>query len=635
MIADTDKPGSSWLTPTIRVTLLLVIVLALLVYLPYRSCSLDDFDSFNFARALTNFEPSAGIPHAPGYVLYVALGQLMLRVTGDPRTALTLLSVLSASLACGVLFVLTTLLFDRYTGLTAFALVLLMPLMWLNADKALSDSPGVLFQSITMLGLVLAVQRRAPLWVASLLLGIAAGFRPQAVLGVALVLLVAVLCLRPRPLVWLQSALALLAGTMLWVVPLLVSFGPDITGFRSYMSGPTGFVAAEESLFSTTITAESIRARWSLLWHWGSQAFCGPLPEWARMALFGAAVVLIVWGAFRQRKQISLWLCFAWLTPQLALQLLFLNPSETRYMLALLFPAATLAAAGLQAVLRHRLALALAVVLAAVIGLVTLPLVRQLHSEVSPPDRLVAYLRSKYQASDTLVVGRQSYNALSYYLSGWDVRFLDYYGNEAMKEEFNCTRATYIVIADPEGLRPGEAFVEIESRVFEQNPQVHAKHSRVEVTCYGRVTDLAPRDFALPENGIIQMGTEQDARYVLDGWYRREDVGGVAARWTGAAPAATLRVYLPNKASRLSLNALSFAPAQLLDVFCNDVLVGQVSVPQTWTQLTVPLSDSCFSSESTILLRLCAATLKSPSAEGQSTDHRTLGIAVSRLQVLP
>jgi hypothetical protein len=351
--------------------------------------------------------------------------------------------------------------------------------------------------------------------------------------------------------------------------------------------------------------------------------------------LFAATVVLFLWGSFIHRRRIGAWLCVAWLAPQFVLQLLFLNPSLTRYLLAMLFPVAILTATGLKALMRPRLAGVIALIFAGVIGTPTMPLVRQLHSELSPPEQLASYLRGRFSAPETLVVARQSYNAVSYHLAGWDVRFLDYYGTDAMKEEFARTEARYIVIADPEGLRPGEQFVEIEARSFLRDPQIHAKHARVEVNCFGQVASLAPRDFALPHNGLISVGTQQDARYILDGWYWREDVGGIAARWTGAAPEATLRVYLPGSAGTLILHALSFAPEQQLEVFCNDEFAVQVSVPQTWVQLTVPLPASCHSTESTTLLRLHATTLKSPSADGQSTDHRTLGIAVSGIQILP
>jgi hypothetical protein len=206
---------------------------------------------------------------------------------------------------------------------------------------------------------------------------------------------------------------------------------------------------------------------------------------------------------------------------------------------------------------------------------------------------------------------------------------------DAIKEELDRTQARYIVIADPEGLRPGEQFVEMEAQSYERDSQVHAKHSHVEVIVYGRIDNLAPRDFALPENGLIHIGTEQDARYILDGWYRREDVGGVAARWTGSAAESTLRVYLPDTVSSLTMYALSFSPGQVVEVLCNNEPVGQISVPQVWAQHSVALPSSCHSAESTTLLRLRTTVLKSPSADGQSTDHRTLGIAVASIQIQP
>lgn len=613
----------------------LVVVLALAVYLPFQSISLDDFDSYNFARALLRFDPAAGIPHPPGYVLYVWLGRMALRVTGDPRVALTALSAVCAALACGLLFVIAQALFDAQAALYAFVLVWLTPLMWLNANKALSDAPGLLVQALCMLFIVLAMQRRTPLWAAGLCLGVAAGFRPQGVIGLGAALLLTMLWLRVRPREWFTSGLAVILSTLTWLLPLLAAFDWKVDALRHYLTGATGFVTSQESLFATALSAKSVLARWQELWFWSSQAVFGPIAAWLRTALFAATLAFAGIACIKRRKDSGVWLCVAWLAPQVIVHLLFLNPSLTRYLLTFLFPAAILVAAGLNSPFPRQLGLAITLVFMLVVGSATLPLAQGLHTILSPPEQLADYLAQRFARTQTLVIARQSYNALLYHLPGWEIRFADYYGDAALEQEIARGQATYVVIADPESLRPGEEYVEIEARTFTRDPQIHAKHARVDVNVYGRTEGLALRDFALPEDKTIWIGTPQDAKYLLDGWYRREDVGGVAARWTGSAISATLRVLLPHNVMTMTVRAVSFAPNQVVEFLCNGQLLGSASVPQDWAEISITLPDACIQPDQLTHISFRPALLVSPASDGKSTDRRSLGIAVAEVRFAP
>jgi 4-amino-4-deoxy-L-arabinose transferase-like glycosyltransferase len=626
--------------------LLLVTALALAVYLPFLSASFDDFDSFNFARALHDFSPAAGNPHPPGYTLYIALSRIALVVTGNDRLALTALSALCAALSCGALFLFARTLFDQRVAWYAFGLVWLTPLMWLNAGKALSDTPGLLAQTVGMCCLALAVKRRAPLWPAGLVLGIAAGFRPQGVLGLTAALVLAGMSLRCSPGEWLRTALAAAAGALTWLLPLLAAFGGSWPALQAYLLGATGFVASQESLFSTALSCKSVQARWQEVWFWSSQAAFGPLVESLRAALFAGTVVGIAAAWRRKGKDIGVWMCLAWLAPQLLLQLLFLNPSLTRYLLALLFPVAVLVAvgliprpalpsAGLSSLLPRRLGLIVVLACAVVVGAATLPLAQALHTQRSPPEQLAAYVAQRFEPARTLVIARQSYNALLYHLPGWQVLFADYYGDAALEQEIARRQAPYVLIADPESLRLGEPYLEVETRTFARDPQIHAKHARVELNVYGLATDLDPRDLALPEGGSIAIGTPQDARYVLEGWYRREEVGGMAARWTGSAESAIVRAWLPRDTRTLTLRAVSFAPDQVLELSCDGLTFGRVEVPQNWSEIAVTVPGTCLRPEQVTHLTLHAGVLLSPASDGQSTDSRTLGVAIHELRFSP
>jgi hypothetical protein len=614
----------------------LVIVLALALYLPFQSVSLDDLDSYNFARALVKFDPAQSTPHAPGYVLYVGLGRIVYALVGDARMALTLLSAVCAALACGLLFAMARALFNASVAAISVALVLPTPLLWLNADKALSDAPGLLAQAVCMAFIVLAIRRKAPLWAAGACLGLAAGFRPQGVLGLAAALLLAAVWLRAKPKAWLAAGAAILVSAAAWLLPLLAAFGWNLHGLYVYLTGATSFVTSQESLFATALSGESIAARWSDVWFWSSQAVYGPLVDWLRAALFAGTLVLAGFACIKHRKDVGVWLCVAWLAPQVVLQLLFLNPTLTRYLLALLFPTAILVAAGLDTLFRRRF-ISAAIVLAfvAIVGVAAFPVALGLHTVPAPPEQLASYIAERFPEDGTLVIARQSYSALAYRLPGWDVRFADYFGDAALLDEIARTQPSYVVIADPETLRPGEEYVEVETRTFSRDAQIHAKHAHVDVNVYGRAESLSPRDFALPESGAILVGTPQDAKYLLGGWHRREEVGGIPARWMGAESVAFLRVLLPSSAKTLTLKTLSFPPDQVVEVLCNGEAVGSASVPQGWVEVSVAMPPSCIQSDALTHIGLRPASLASPSADGRSTDTRLLGIAVAEIRFGP
>ncbi|MDW8068074.1 MAG: glycosyltransferase family 39 protein [Anaerolineae bacterium] len=610
------------------------MAITLLVYLPFQSISLDDFDSYNFARALIRFDPESWTPHPPGYVLYIWVGRLVLRFTGDPHTALTLLSAISAALACGILFRMTRTLFGIRSALYAVLLVGFTPLMWLNANKALSDMPGLLAQAWCMERLVAALHPRRSPALAALLIGVAAGFRPQGAMGPMLALLMVLFWMKARIREWLISGLALAAGALTWLLPLLHAFHWRLDTWFRYLVSALGFVMTRESSFAVALNPSTFDLRGQELWVWSSQAVLGPGPAWLRTLLAVAMALLILTACIRERKAVGTWLSLIWLGSHLGFHVFFLDPSQTRYLLSFFFPMAILTAAGMQVFPRW---VGLLVLLGWMVLLqhFALPLAQQLHTVPAPPDQLAAYLAQRWGPADTMVIARQSYNALQYHLPGWDVRFADYYGDERLLEEITSRKPARVVIADPEALRPGDEYVEIETRIFARNPQVHAKHARVEVSIYGRVDTLTPRDFTIPEDHTVRIGTPQDGKYILEGWYRREEMGGVPARWTGAEISATLRVWLPQEVRGFTFTAWSFASGQSLEILCNGESLGTYPVPQQWAEIEVLLSEACRLPDRVTYIHFRPALRVSPAGAGQSTDRRTLGVAISWIRFWP
>ncbi|MEX6505492.1 hypothetical protein [Jiella sp. M17.18] len=190
---------------------------ALAVWLFAHPAALPSDDALYFARGLMRFSILDFSPQFPGYPGFIALGRLLLPLTGgDPVRSLFVLTILCA-LALPPLAAWTAWEIARSRGLAlaAFLLALTQPLLPGLALSLLSDAAGLAFFAL-FLALLAAAERRPRLVLLSgLALGIAACCRPSyaalfagALGGLALT--------RPRDL------LPIVGGALLVGVPALL-----------------------------------------------------------------------------------------------------------------------------------------------------------------------------------------------------------------------------------------------------------------------------------------------------------------------------------------------------------------------------------------------------------------------------
>ncbi len=255
-------------------------MVALALYLPTRSASLDDFDSYSFVLALRHFDLALQQPQPPGFPVYVGLGRLFNLAFPDPRAALTTLSAVSGAAAVAAVVWLGQMAFRRPSGgkaragrwahaapdaaaLLAGLLFTVLPIQWLTAGKALSDAPG-LAVSLGALALVWAGRRDGRLFIAgAALLGLSLGVRPQAALP-GLLLLGWAAWEKARARAWQPLALgagAGLAGILVWLIPVAVSTG-GIGPYRAILAAHSQHVWHNDSLFAAgSVTGVTLRAR--------------------------------------------------------------------------------------------------------------------------------------------------------------------------------------------------------------------------------------------------------------------------------------------------------------------------------------------------------------------------------------
>lgn len=117
---------------------LVTIFIALLTRLPFASATLFSWDSVQFALALHHFDVGIHQPHPPGYILYVALGRIFRAVILDDNKALVALSITFSILSSLVLYNFARMFVSRGTALLTTVYYLLSPLVWFKGEVALS-----------------------------------------------------------------------------------------------------------------------------------------------------------------------------------------------------------------------------------------------------------------------------------------------------------------------------------------------------------------------------------------------------------------------------------------------------------------------------------------------------------------
>jgi len=226
-----------------------VIYCAAAVWLFAHPASLSSDDALFFTRGLTRFSILDFSPQFPGYPGFIAMGRLLLPVSGSPLAALGLLTTLLAlSLPPLAGLVVARNSDEGWPALAAFVLTLAMPLLPDLALSLLSDGAPIAF---LLLGLTLLPQRgdaarKWPAFLAGVALGWAAACRPSdaALLAGAAA---GALVVEPR-LFWpaLAGGLAVVLptlGVMLGFEPLYFAEGMRFTAGHALIWGNTPFSA--------------------------------------------------------------------------------------------------------------------------------------------------------------------------------------------------------------------------------------------------------------------------------------------------------------------------------------------------------------------------------------------------------
>jgi hypothetical protein len=457
------------------------VALALAGTLATRSISLDDLDSVNFALALDDFDVAAHQPHPPGFPLYVALGRLLRPVISDPVACLTTLGAVLGAAGLAFLYLLVRRIGGPKTALLALVFTALTPLYWLDSVMALADVPALAFSLAACLALLGGSDRPASrsLPGGAFLVGLAAGVRLHTA---ALLLPIVVVAASRRGVPSSgrrRATLALAAGVLVWLVPMLAASG--VGDYRSATA--VQFLARvgqpAVSILGTPWTPGFLARRaagFVRSFVLGGLGVDPASPGASGVAVLACLSGLVLLGAralsphdWRVRALSRGLLAY------LACVFVLLPPLNARYLLPLVPVVASLAARGVARLRPPALAVCAAVLAAGLLAARTLPLAWIVHTQPAPPVALASALDGGELAGLPVVADEMTIRHLVHLrVSGEVVRARDCARVRALLDGGSVVLATFADAACPD--------VRAERlRVFARDPRVHAKHSRVEL----------------------------------------------------------------------------------------------------------------------------------------------------------
>lgn len=326
------------------------------------SKTLWDWDEALFVLALRDFDVTLHHPHPPGFPLYVLSAKLFALFGLPEFRALQAVNLIAAIAIVPVAYLLgRALRFNFATSLIAALFLAFFPNVWFYGGTAFSDVP-----SMVLAVLACALFLRGNALAGAIVLGIAAGFRPQNLLVGALPLLLARSRVRSIAIVASMTAVCYLGAAQAsggWS-----KYAAAVAAHQRYIAATDSIGAAGRPPLRTLIDD-------FFVWPFRAPAINIAITLLIAIALIATAV----------RPRFGRLVAIGTFAPLAILSFLLLDwASASRFAIGYMPLFAILAADGLE-VAAQRLQVAAAAVILAVMFFWTLPLLREVREEASPP----------------------------------------------------------------------------------------------------------------------------------------------------------------------------------------------------------------------------------------------------------
>jgi hypothetical protein len=145
--------------------------------------SIWDWDEALFSLGMREYDVVLHHPHPPGFPVYIALAKLARFVAPTDFRALQAVNIIAAMLVFPAVFLFARQLRIEFrTSVIAGALFAFFPNVWFFGGGAFSDIPSVVIVLFAVICLLRGADDRNAYWLATLLLALAIGIRPQNLL---------------------------------------------------------------------------------------------------------------------------------------------------------------------------------------------------------------------------------------------------------------------------------------------------------------------------------------------------------------------------------------------------------------------------------------------------------------------
>ena len=405
-----------------------LFALTLATRVPFVSGQLWAWDSVLYARALedgfhVDYITASQRPHPPGYLLYVGIAAVARQITGDSNNALVMISMIASALAAAALFLFARrFASDRSAALVTLGFAL-SPLVWQYSEIAypytllglLSITLAACFTHTRGRGMTAAL-------IASAAFGATAGFRQDLLLILGPLWIWTV-----WPLPWRGRAVAagmVSLGCLSWVIPTAMLSG----GLFAYIDAvvrQSDFVRATHSVVAQGLPALATNLATTLYAiAWGLGLFALPV-----LAL-GLALVyrtIIHRRVIIGKHEAPL---VAWIAAGLVLYI-GLHIGDLGYILSILPALFVVAAIAIDRAAVPVTARRLAFVIGVLVPVLVFTTSSTPFSAAAVARHdwelasRVAYVREHYPASTTLLLAREDFLLVRYYLPDYRTWFHD------------------------------------------------------------------------------------------------------------------------------------------------------------------------------------------------------------------
>jgi MFS family permease len=344
-----------------------------------------DADEGLFISALRHYDVVQHHPHPPGFPLFIAAAKLFSFAGLDAFHALQYVSLIaSIAIVPAMLFLGRELGLSQRVSWIAAIFLAFFPNVWYFGGTALSDVPSMTLSIVVIALLLRGARSDASYYSGAVLLGIAAGFRPQTLLIAIVPALIAMA--RGRRILRVFAFGAIVIAIVVGSYAAAAHFSGGWAKYRQSLAEHEEYIAQNDSF-----RAPLRPPMWELFDNFFIRPYDAPLINAIVTLLAAASVIVSV--ARRRRSMLILIATFAPFC--IAAWMLLDRFSTSRFSIGYAPLFAFLAADGVEIVFARwpRIAIAAAAIFAAIMLIWTWPAIAIVHRTDSPPVAALDWIR--------------------------------------------------------------------------------------------------------------------------------------------------------------------------------------------------------------------------------------------------